>query len=130
MIKKLGLTTAALSVLLLSGCGGGSSDDNTENFSNKKIIVIIKEINSAGCTLIENGIKQEPDLKNPIVESTSINTTCATYNRTATDIKSTTGGNCAEQTLLEYLEDENEKIPSDISILEDKTKSCVVGFDI
>ena len=129
MVKKLGFT-AILSALLLSGCGGGSDNTNTKNFSNKKIIVIIKEINSAGCKLIENSIKQEPDLKNPIVESASINTTCATYNRTATDIKSNTGGNCTEQTLLEYLEDEDAKIPSDISILEDKTKSCVVGFDI
>ena len=113
------------------GGGGGSSKSTTDKLKEKKFIVIIQEINSDGCTLIGNVIKTDSDIKDSIVESTSSSTTCTTYGRIAVDIKDDDSqGDCAEQTLLEFLEEEGEEIPQDISLLEDKTKSCVVGFDI
>ena len=115
MIKKLGLTTATLSILLLSGCGGGgsknsnnTSNSNTNQLKAKHAIVIYHNMTKGSCI---STILKPNYLINPIIFEEANNVSCEeTYGRpTTSDLK---GAYCRE---------EETEYGGDVS--------CVVGFD-
>jgi hypothetical protein len=104
MMKTLGLTTIALSTLLLSGCGGGGGSSDPMN--NKKYIIIETSVPSGVCE--SDVLAQEltkVGLRNFITRETDSSTSCATYG------KSNDNKECA----MDYIGE--------------GTKNCVIGFD-
>jgi len=94
MIKKLGLTTIALSTLLLTGCGGSgdtSGATNTNNkfsgsqrdnaISNKKYVAIIKNVPSDICELSVFRNKLSQTYTDIVTAEKSNNTTCRDYGK-------------------------------------------------
>jgi hypothetical protein len=137
MLKKLNLISITLITLLLTGCGGGSSAKQ-ENISDKKIILILKEVSNNACIGIASEFKNDTSVKNTVTQSTTSNISCANYGRVTNTLDDATTlannnnlATCVESTLIDFLEleDVNRSIP-DLSLLEDKAKSCVIGFDL
>jgi len=79
-MKKLGLATVALSVLLLSGCGGSKKKDPMKD---KRYIGIWTEVASGICETAEfRHIVVEAGASNDVlIKETSGNTSCATYGK-------------------------------------------------
>jgi len=105
MIKKVGLTTIAISALLLSGCGGGGGG-NTDPMNDKQYIIVLTDV--------APGICEDPAFTNELRASgfiglltreTANNTSCETYNKV----------NDYEECGTRYLGSGNA--------------NCVVGFD-
>ncbi|RUM75198.1 MAG: hypothetical protein DSZ12_04140 [Sulfurovum sp.] len=124
MIKKLELTTATLSILLLSGCGGGGNDTTTptitEQMKTKDGIIIYHETTLAFCEVMKDYFVKfaTEDVKNVLTYHTNNSIGCDTYGRTTT--------NCYETTLADY--NSNLQL-EDISIYEDSSHACVIGID-
>ncbi|RUM70395.1 MAG: hypothetical protein DSZ12_02450 [Sulfurovum sp.] len=134
MIKKLGLTTATLSILLLSGCGGGGNDTTTptitEQMKTKDGIVIYHETNSAFCEVMKAYFANPSvkNVKNILTYSTNNSIGCDAYGRTATS-NLNIAGNCYEITLADLVDYDSSLQLEDISIYEDPSHACVIGAD-
>jgi len=131
MTKNTTLITLAFTTLLLTACGGSKDTKSvTEQLKERNIILIIEGMNQTGCSTVDAGSRAEPAITNIITNLTSSTVSCSTYGRIATNIKADDlQGNCAEQTLVDFFED-LDTTNIDISIFEDASKSCVLGFNI
>ena len=78
MIKKLGITTLILSVLLLTGCGGGS-DKNPMN--DKNYIVILKNVPSGICESQAYRDILSENLRGVLTEERSNTVNCGNYGK-------------------------------------------------
>jgi len=79
MIKKIGLTTMALSVLLLSGCGGGS--DDSKSIKDRKVILILKDVKSGICESKEYRDLLSQKLTAVLTEERSNSIQCSDYGK-------------------------------------------------
>ena len=131
MIKK-SITTIALSVFLLSGCG-----ESTNEISDKDKVIILHDVGVTGCLFLENyGDSKEAEqdaVTNTSYTSTDNDVSCATYGKTGSDIASyddvdaNIDAECAELTLAQIQEAFPEE---DLSLYENKDKACVLSFDL
>ena len=135
MIKKLGLTTVTLSMLLLSGCGGESGNNNTtptitEQMKTKDSIIIYHETNLAFCEVMKAYFSNSSveDIKNVLTYHTNNNIGCNAYGRTTTT-NLNSNGNCYELTLADLTDFDSSINLDDISIYEDPSNACVIGAD-
>jgi len=83
-MKKLGLVTVALSVLLLSGCGGSKKKDSKKDpMNDKRYIAIWTEIASGICESAEfrHVIVEAGASDDVLIKETSGNTSCETYGK-------------------------------------------------
>jgi hypothetical protein len=87
MIKKLGLTTLALSALLLSGCGGGGG--KTDPMNDKNYIVILKNVPSGICESPEYRNILSEDLIGVLTEERSNTVSCGDYGKTNDQVECT-----------------------------------------
>ncbi len=122
MINKFGLTTIALSALLLLGCGtGGSDKSTTDKLKETDGIIIIHGVKKIACPLFVEFFKKE-GLKNIVSDTPSNTTSCSSYGRTNNE-----DGNCLEKDFSDVSDDLDDE---DISILTDDSKACVIGGNI
>ena len=132
MTKNLVWTIVASSALILSGCG-----ESTEEISAKEKIIIIHDVSTAGCLLLENfgndNLEKQDDVKNISYTGTDNDVSCTTYGKVKGEIDSyenidaSTDLECAEILLSEV----QEALPDeDLSPYEDKDKACVLAFDV
>jgi len=119
MLNKLGLTTLYLAALALQGCGGNTEKNIVEKLKQKDQILIIHSTKNSACSLFADQFKKL-GTKSVIFDSPSDATSCKTYGRTKGDILDESAV-CVETTLADFSDNE------DISLLEDETKSCVIG---
>lgn len=115
-MKKLGLTTIALSALLLSGCGGSSSKKEktiTEQISERNYVLIMHNYPNGVCEdprfkpLFQEGLAQEGVYISNLITHEEDNTaSCALYGKSST--------NCSSDL---YNEDNSGNV------------ACVIGFD-
>ena len=121
MMKKLELTTLALSALLLTACGGGGNGKQsiTEQLKQRDAILIIHSTKNSACSLFTDQFK-EFGVKDIIFDSPSNTVSCETYGKIRGDIDDD-NAECAETALADFSNDE------DISLLEDTTMACVIG---
>jgi len=114
MIKILGLTTIAMSTLLLTGCGGGDSKSTTEKIKEKDIIFIYNDVYNGNCQRKADEIKRLGEefheggfqIKDITVDTREKDVNCATYGR------SNNGTTCSE------------------SYIGQGTETCVVAFNV
>ena len=121
MIKKIGLATA-MGALLLSGCGGGSGSDSksiTEQIKERDGVLIIHSTKSSACSIMADSVKNQ-GVKDVIFDSPDNTVSCTTYGKNRGDIDDDYA-ECAETSLVDFSDD------SDISLLEDTIKACVIG---
>ena len=104
-MKKLGLATVALSVLLLSGCGGSKKKDP---MNDKKYVIILTNISSGICESAEYRNRLSLRMGGLLTKETANNTSCGTYG------KKNDGNECGQ-----------EDAPVNVR----GNKNCVVGFD-
>ena len=80
MIKISGLTTIALSALLLTACGGGGKNDPIKK---KNYVVIWTEVQAGLCESqdFKNILTQAGVSYDVIVKETAMNTSCETYGK-------------------------------------------------
>jgi len=137
MLKKLNFISITLLTLLLTACGSVSATKK-ENISDKKIILMLKEVSHTACISIASEFNNDTSVKNTVIKSITSNITCESYGRITNTLEDATTlannhgrATCVESTLIDFLESEdvNKTLP-DLSLLEDKTKSCVIGFDL
>jgi len=102
MIKKLTLTTALLSTLLLTGCNDDKK--STEDVSDREYLMIVQNVIAGECESAEARDELSLYLTHVITQEVSSGATCSDYNKVE-DI------NC-------LYEDANEG-----------SKDCLVGFD-
>jgi hypothetical protein len=132
MTRKLMFPIVTLATLLLSGCG-----ESTEEISAKEKIIIIHDVSTAGCLLLENfgndNLEKQDDVKNISYTDTNNNVSCSTYGKIKGEIDSyenidaSTDLECAEILLSEV----QEALPEeDLSHFEDNDKACVLAFDV
>ena len=96
-MKKLGLATVALSVLLLSGCGGGGSKSTTEKMKERTTIVITHNYPDEICKSQQLKNELAAEGITDIITSVEDNSvSCQTYGRT------NNGSTCYEHTLGGY----------------------------
>jgi len=130
MIKN-SLVTTILAIFLLTGCG-----ESTDEITAKDKVVILHNVGITGCTLLENfgnsKLEEQDEVKNTGYSSKNNDVSCATYNKTRGNLDSydNIDANIAE--CLEFTLDEiQEAFPrDDLSIYENKDKSCVLSFDL
>ncbi len=132
MIKVSHLLTALTATLLLSGCG-----ESTNEISQKDKVIILHDVGLAGCLLLENlgnsKLEKQGAVKNTAYSSKNNGVSCNTYGKTKTTIASydnidaSLDAECAELTLAQIQETFPEE---DLSIYENKDKSCVLSFDL
>ena len=132
-MMKMIVTSAVLSaMLLLSGCG-----ESTDEISSKDKVVILHDVGVSGCLLLENfgksKLEEQDTVKNTAYTSKDNDVSCATYGKVRGDIASYDSIDaglvieCAEITLAQI----QEALPEeDLSIYENKDKSCVLSFDL
>ena len=130
---KFFVSGAVLSAtLLLSGCG-----ETTEEISSKEKVVILHDVGLSGCLLLENfgnkKLESQDAVKNTGYSSKGNDVSCSTYGKTETtiasydDIDANLDAECAELTLDQV----QEAFPNeDLSIYENRDKSCVLSFDL
>jgi len=132
-MMKIIVSSAVLSaMLLLSGCG-----ETTDEISSKDKVVILHDVGVSGCLLLENfgntKLEEQNAVKNTGYTSKSNDVSCSTYGKTETTIASydnidaNLDAECAELTLDQIQEAFPEE---DLSIYENKDKSCVLSFDL
>jgi len=105
-MKKLGLTTIALSTLLISACGGGGGGKKSDPMNEKNYIIIETFVPAGICE--SNEFAQElrdGGLRNFITRETDSSTSCATYGK------------------------RNDNIECDMNYIGGGTKNCVTGFN-
>ena len=131
MIKTSLITTTLLAALLLSGCG-----ETTDEISSKDKVVILHDVGVTGCTLLENFgnsiLEEQDEVKNTGYSSKDNDVSCSTYGKTQGSLDSYDNidaniAECLEFTLAEIQEAFPEE---DLSIYENKDKSCVLSFDL
>jgi hypothetical protein len=105
MIKKIGFA-AALSALLLSGCGGGGSSD-PKSIKDSKIVVILKNVSTGICESKEYRDLLSKELTGVLTEERSTSVQCSDYGKT-------NGRDCA----IRYYTGSNRG-----------NKACVVGAE-
>ncbi|MBA1420865.1 MAG: hypothetical protein FAF03_08435 [Epsilonproteobacteria bacterium] len=132
-MMKIIVSSAVLSaMLLLSGCG-----ETTDEISSKDKVVILHDVGVSGCLLLENfgksKLEEQDTVKNTAYTSKDNDVSCDTYGKVRGDITSYDSIDaglvveCAEITLAQI----QEAIPQeDLSIYENKDKSCVLSFDL
>jgi len=121
-MKKLGLATVALSVLLLSGCGGGSKSKSiTEEISERDKVVVIHGANLAFCELMKNVFIQTNEVKDIITDLPANTVNCSTYNKVEDD------DICANESLANMLDLTDT---TDIAIFQDEKTACVIGLNL
>lgn len=131
MLKTMLLSTTVFSTLLLTGCG-----ESTDEISAKDKVVILHDVGITGCALLENfgnsKLEEQDHVKNTGYSSKDNDVSCATYGKTKGSLDSydNIDANIAE--CLEFTLDEvQEAFPEDdLSLYEDKDKSCVLSFDL
>jgi len=109
-MKKLGLATVALSVLLLSGCGGSKKKSVTDEISSRKYVEILRYIpvnNRCEEADFKQYVINETHATNLFVAEVDITASCATY-------KKVENQNC----LIEYYTDADKG-----------NTSCVLAYD-
>ena len=132
MIKKTLIVTSLLATLLLSGCG-----ESTNEISDKDKVIVLHDVGAAGCLLLENlgnsKLEEQDAVKNTGYTSKDNDVSCSTYGKTRTTVASydnidaNLDAECAELTLAQI----QEAFPDeDLSIYENKDKSCVLSFDL
>ena len=132
-MMKIIVSSAVLSaMLLLSGCG-----ETTDEISSKDKVVILHDVGVSGCLLLENfgnsKLEEQNAVKNTAYTSKSNDVSCSTYGKTETTIASydnidaNLDAECAELILDQIQEAFPEE---DLSIYENKDKSCVLSFDL
>ena len=132
MIKIIVSSAVLSAMLLLSGCG-----ETTDEISSKDKVVILHDVGVSGCLLLENfgnkKLEEQDAVKNTGYTSKSNDVSCNTYGKTETTIASydnidaNLDAECAELTLDQI----QEAFPKeDLSIYENKDKSCVLSFDL
>lgn len=130
---KMIVSSAVLSaMLLLSGCG-----ESTDEISSKDKVVILHDVGVAGCLLLENlgnsKLEEQDSVKNTAYSSKGNDVSCATFGKVRGDVASYDNIDaglaveCAEITLAQI----QEALPEeDLSLYENKDKSCVLSFDL
>ena len=110
MMKRLGLITIALSVLLLSGCGNNKSKNIDKNISEKieerDLIRIAHNYPDEACNSQLKNELSTKGIKNIIISIENNNVSCETYSRINNN-----DGNCSE------------------SIYSTHPNACVVGMN-
>jgi len=120
MIKKLGLTTITLSLLLLSSCGSSKSTPTlTSQMKHKDKILIVHNTKAEYCTILANSARSA-GRKDVLIDTPANTVNCATYGRKNADIDD--AYNCIESSLAYKAEREE-----DISRYEDNATACVIG---
>ena len=128
MINKFELTTILLSIVLLSGCGGGNETTNknektiTEQISERDGVFVIHGSKKAFCELFKDILikeSKEEAVTDIIIDSPANTVNCSTYGKSE-------GINCENESLANMLELTEAE---DITVLEDKTKACVIGLN-
>ena len=132
MTKIILSSVAICTMLLLSSCG-----DNTDDISNKDKVVIVHDVGVSGCLLLEtvgkSKLEKQDSIKNTTYTTKDNDISCSTYGKIRGDIASydtIDAGltvECAEITLSQIQEEFPEE---DLSIYENKDKSCVLSFDL
>jgi len=132
MMKIIVSSTVLSAMLLLSGCG-----ETTDEIGSKDKVVILHDVGVSGCLLLENfgnaKLEEQDAVKNTGYTSKGNDVSCSTYGKTETTIVSYDNidanleAECAELTLDQI----QEAFPDeDLSIYENKDKSCVLSFDL
>jgi len=120
MINKITLAGIVLSALLLSGCGGGNNSKSiTDQIKERDGVLIIHSTKSSACSIMTDSVKNQ-GVKDVIFDSPNNTVSCATYGKKRGDIDDDYA-ECAETSLVDFSDN------SDISLLEDITKACVIG---
>ena len=104
-MRNIGLTTIAISALLLSGCGG-SGGGNSDPMNDKNYVAIYQDLEAGRCESAEVAAGlTDLGLRDYITRETDNTTSCATYGKVDDGIE------CA----VEYIGT--------------GTRNCVVGFN-
>lgn len=130
-MKNLGLSLA-LAALLFSGCG-----ESTDEISKKDKVIVLHDVGVAGCLLLENfgnaKLEEQDVVENTAYTSKDNDVNCGTFGKTGgtidayENIDANIETECVELTLA----DVQEAFPKeDLSIYENKDKSCVLSFDL
>ena len=120
-MKNLGLVTIATSIVLLTGCGGGGGGDNdiTTQLKQKDAVLIIRSTKESACSLMADAVTNE-GVSGVIYASLDNTVSCATFDKVEGSIDDD-NAQCAITNLADFSQDQ------DISLLEDSSKSCVIG---
>ena len=129
--KHLSLMTLLLA-FLFSGCG-----ETNDEIRKKDKIIILHEVNNAGCFFLEGYKKSklhlDDQVKNVVFSSKKNDATCAGYNKTKGEIvdyktiDASTSVECAE---IPFSELEASFPKKELAIYRNKNRSCVLSFDI
>ena len=131
MYNKPLLIATILGTLFFTGCG-----ESTDEITQKDKVVILHDVGVTGCVLLENfgndKLEEQDYVKNTGYSSKDNDVTCSTYGKTKGSLDSYDNidaniAECLEFTLAEV----QEAFPNeDLSIYENKDKSCVLSFDL
>jgi len=121
MLKKLILSTAVLSALLLNGCGGGSKQKTkTQEITERDGVLIFHGTNESMCSIMANSFKKNNEVKDIISDSPANTVSCNTYGKVE-------GVNCENDTLANAMD--TVEGDQDIEAFEDPSKACVIGIN-
>ena len=130
-MKNILFVSALMTTILLTGCG-----ESTDEISAKDKVVILHDVGVTGCLLLENygnsKLEEQDAVKNIDYTSKNNDVTCGTYGKIKGDLDSYNNidaniPECLEFTLAQIQEAFPEE---DLSIYENKDKSCVLSFDL
>ena len=130
-MKNILLASTLLTAMLLTGCG-----ESTDEISAKDKVVILHDVGVTGCLLLENfgnsKLEEQDAVTNTDYTSKSNDVTCDTYSKVKGDLDSYNNIDANIPECLEFtLADIQEAFPEeDLSIYENKDKSCVLSFDL